>query len=219
VTVTYTGHIKEGAAVYDVATNEAKVDYKNIDQTNTKEDETKHHTWKADFIKKDGMSNAFLKGAKFYIYDTADEANTALTAIQGGGTATKDTSMPAGTQEATSAEADGKFAFYGLKPGKMYYVVEVEAPAGGYLVLNHVISFTTGTPTLSGTTLAYPTGYTPNPSHARMDGMDIRVDNNKERSLPGTGGHGKVAVFVLAAVFVVIAGVLYMRRDKEDSEA
>ena len=164
---------------------------------------------KVDGVKNEDGSYKSLTGADFEL--RAGDKTTVILKIAGNGT-TAVVTEGSGEDAKTvtnrgGVDATGSvYTFKGLAAGT-YYLVETEAP-DGYNTLTEAIKvvidengnvqFGTGTPAAQGTAIA--------------------VENFSGSTLPGTGGIGTTIFYLIGAILVIGAGVVFVTRRRMHSD-
>lgn len=136
-----------------------------------------------EIYKVDGDSRE-LDGAIFKVYPAEASAKAGTGAIQ----------SPSGTGDWTvTTEEDGLAHLYGLTYGT-YWLVETQAPVGGYNLLSGPVR------------VVIPDGYEDGDG---LPVLAVRVVNNKGFTLPITGGSGTV-MFTLVGIGLIVAACAFL---------
>ncbi len=129
-------------------------------------------------------------------------------------TVTEDTHYAEGT-----TDENGKLYFAGLGAGT-YMLTEIKAP-DGYNLLTDPIVFTISWSEEDGFSVAIESGLdTENEEYEMDDGyiLTLDIENNSGTLLPSTGGMGTRLFYVIGAVLVLGAAVLFVTKKRLDKE-
>lgn len=216
-TVTYYAKVNANAVVTEK--NKAQLEYGNKpgETTTTTPSEAKTPTYPLDILKKkagtgtDSIVLEKLKGAKFSLYTSAEDAKNGKNAIKVSGNNGNYVVNPASTTTEFESVKNIENAGYNIRVNGLaegtYYLVETKAPDGfNKLTAPVVIKITKSTDTdVNNWTIS-------------KDGTDesdkiIDIENSTGSLLPSTGGAG-VIVFAGVAILLVFGVVVSFIRDK-----
>lgn len=216
-TVIYYAKVNANAVVTEK--NNATLEYGNNpgDTTTTTPSEAKTPTYPLDILKKkagtgtDSIALEKLKGAKFSLYTSAEDAKNGNNAIKVSGNNGNYVVNPASTTTEFESVKDIAGKGYNLRVNGLaegtYYLVETKAPDGfNKLTAPVVIKITKSTDTdVNNWTIS-------------KDGTDeadkiIDIENSTGSLLPSTGGTG-VIVFAGVAILLVFGVAVSFIRDK-----
>lgn len=169
------------------------------------------HNFNLKFVKKDGTTNAMLPGAGFALYKADDnwsKSGNAIMSIKQDRTKV-DSTTGGGIGIVSFETNETTFNFKGLAAGK-YLLEEIETPEG-YNTLSEPIKITiednnngTCTITIGDKNVAENTA--------------AIVNNFKGSQLPETGGIGTTIFYLIGAILVIGAGVVFVTRRRMHSD-
>lgn len=238
ITLTYFAELNANAVVGTAGNaNSATVEYSNDPSDSSETDEStpdisKVYTYEIIINKfsRDGTDEVPLAGAKFEIYNTAE--NTANRApIQLVATNTADTYRVATPQQIADTNvtkitevetpSNGKVYIDGLDLGT-YYLKETEAPTGYNQLTGEVtVVISTDNASTSGTTennfasVYYTVSGTQN---TNANDNNVKIENRPGSMLPSTGSIGTIGL-TIAGVGLVIFGILFTSRKKKSKKS
>lgn len=202
ITVTYQATVNSDAEVQTSANkNTAVLDYGSKSHTIEKTTET----WVYDFdITKVDDKKQPLSGAEFSLYDQ-ETGGDAITLVDlGEGKYRVATADDSTTTTTIVVNGDGKASVSGLE-GTEYWLEETKAPEGyNMLTSREHVTFTTD-----------DDGVFDADDH--LD--DVTVENKAGSILPGTGGMGTTALYIVGGVLVAGAGITLVVRRRMSAEA
>lgn len=183
--------------------NDAHVDYTNNVGLEYKDDSDKPvvHTGGLNLLKVDASNNSALSGATFVIARVADADEQVdfymdIDGVQTGMVYAQfynNAQLIGEKVGEVTTDAQGKAVIYGLAYGT-YYLIETQAP-DGYNPL-----------TLPKEVLVSATSH----STDSAEGGYVTVANSPEFELPGTGGIGTTAFYVIGLMIIAVAAGLYI---------
>lgn len=203
IIIYYSAVLNENAKISDANVNKSRLEYGEGYCSGW--DDTKTYTYSIDIVKTNGV-NTLIDGAKFEIYDVAEDG-TALTFVK-----LEDGSYRRATadDEETVTEIEvknGKVTVSGFDNGT-YYLEETVAPVG-YNKLSSRQSFTISGKNLS----AYFSE-----EGVYTTGSGVWVVNQSGTMLPETGGMGTTLFYVFGVVLVAAAGILLVTKKRMTAE-
>ena len=197
IVVTYTATLNENAVVAGNK-NSATLHYSNKQTVNK---ETTTYTYEFDLVKVDGSDKKLLDGAKFKLYDAANDGNIIKVVPVAGGYRVANGNEPSATE--TIAVTGGKVHISGLDK-TTYWLEETKAPDGyNMLTERKPVNLTNGS---NNTTLTSNTW-------SEAD-HGVAVENNAGAILPGTGGMGTTLFYVIGGGLMVAAVVLLVTKKR-----
>lgn len=202
ITITYEATLNENAFIAGEGENknEAQLKYGDNSDLSTVKPVAVVTPYKFDLVKTDG-DKELLAGAIFELYDSTDtlvglRKVDAYTYIVD----------PAGTDKITTV-ADKQITIEGLEAA-VYYLKEVEAPAGYNKLTSNVSVDLSGsaniTATMAGTT--WTSG-------------GIQITNNTGTVLPETGGFGTTMFLLIGGGLMLCTGILLVTKKRMDKIA
>lgn len=224
IKVQYKATVNDKATAGTAITNEAYVNYASDPYTAGGVLETpgvtvNSWTYGLEMAKIDGKTNSALPGAKFAIQGKGAGGNDNLlfNKIADGHykyttlATPQNTPKPGGIQyeetsvKELSTDAQGKLQVDGLDAGD-YQLIELQAPAGGYVKLEKPIDFTITDEDHDGVVDAN--------ASAQKGYVTMTVQNTKGFSLPVTGAAGIAGLTAVGLLFLSVGGVLVARRKR-----
>lgn len=193
IVITYSATINSNAVA--VNGNTATLDYGNGHQvdTSTKSEQPDAKLWSFELNKVNGdADNAPLDGAKFKLYDAAENGNEIKVAVSTNSDYDYDYVVTTG--EGVEIEA-GSVKIFGLGNGT-YYLEETEAPQG-FNKLTERKAFTINNANLEVAT-----------------DSAVVVENNSGAVLPSTGGMGTTIFYVVGGVLLVGSAILFVTKKR-----
>lgn len=183
---------------------------------------TQTYTYRFDLIKTDENGN-ILQGAKFYLYDAAENGNVIpLVAVSEDADNGVFVYRVAAAEDAVSgngAEIQAGFATVIGLDKEVYYLEETQQPTG-YNILSEreAVDLTNGNVSAVTTDL-FADGNTNVIGQNASDVGGLQIINRAGTVLPATGGIGTTMFFALGGLLVAAAGILLItvkRMRKED---
>lgn len=203
IVVTYTAVLNENAEIADATNdNDTVLDYG--DNSHSEWDKTTTKTFMFDIIKTDS-DRKVLNGAKFELYDARTGDNKIALVKEDNGEYRVATEAEKEKDGFTSAVIEaGRATVKGLDADTIYWLEEIEAPAGYNKLPGRVevkIENSNLTTTMTGDTWAGGNG-------------GVQITNNTGAELPSTGGMGTTIFYIIGSVLVLAAIVLLIVRKR-----
>lgn len=204
VTVTYSAVLNENATTEATGnTNEVKLVYGEENDLETDPVKTVTKTYEFDIVKTDSDA-VVLDGAKFELYDEADEKIALIDLGNGEYRVAKD------GEENTVTEINAGVAnIYGIDAGS-YYLKETAAPAGYNEIKDNIAVEVTANNNATVETVDEVEKWTAG---------GIQVINKTGAELPATGGIGTTIFYVVGALLVVGAVIVLVAKKRMKVEA
>ena len=238
ITLTYYAELNANAVIGTAGNaNSATVEYSNDPSSATETDESnpdvsKVYTYEIEINKfsRDGADEVALSGAKFEIYNTAENtANRAPIQLIATAANTYRVATPQEIADTTvtkvtevTTPSDGKIKIDGLNLDTTYYLKETEAPTGYNQLTSEVTvvistdnSATAGTTENNYASVYYTVSGTQNNS---ANDNKVKIENRPGSMLPTTGSIGTIGL-TIAGVAIVIFGILVTSRKKKAKKA
>ena len=238
ITLTYYAELNANAVIGTAGNaNSATVEYSNDPSSATETDESnpdvsKVYTYEIEINKfsRDGADEVALSGAKFEIYNTAENtANRAPIQLIATAANTYRVATPQEIADTTvtkvtevTTPSDGKIKIDGLNLDTTYYLKETEAPTGYNQLTSEVTvvistdnSATAGTTENNYASVYYTVSGTQN---ANANDNKVKIENRPGSMLPTTGSFGTIGL-TIAGVAIVIFGILFTSRKKKSAKA
>lgn len=222
IVITYRATLNNDAVIGSTGnTNTVSLTYSNYpadysETTKTPDETLVTFTFNMEITKTvGGHPDYTLAGAKFRLYRTTTGDAKEYLQLGNDGKVTGWTSQEADASTIVTGEG-GKFRIIGLETGH-YYLEETEAPAG-YNPLTKPIEITiTATYSADGKTV---TGLSATVDENTVSGeennslISITVENNGGPPLPGTGGAGRKAIYILGASLALGSVILLVTKKR-----
>ena len=204
VTVTYSAVLNENATTEATGnTNEVKLVYGEDNNLETDPVKTVTKTYEFDIVKTDSDA-VVLDGAKFELYNEADEKIALIDLGNGNYRVAKD------GEENTVTEINAGVAnIYGIDAGS-YYLKETAAPAGYNEIKDNIAVEVTANNNATVETVDEVEKWTAG---------GIQVINKTGAELPATGGIGTTIFYVVGALLVVGAVIVLVAKKRMKVEA
>ncbi len=195
IVITYSAVLNEQAVIStDANTNETKLDYG--DDSETQWDKTETFAFKFELVKTDSKDK-LLEGAKFELYDALTGGNKIALVEESEGVYRVATEEEKAVADFTSAVIEGSRATVeGLDANTIYYLEEIEAPAG-YNKLPARVEVKIEETNLEAvvTDGAWVSG-------------GVHVINQTGNELPSTGGMGTTMMYIGGGLLVAFAVIM-----------
>ena len=200
IVVLYNAMLNRNAVVAgDGNLNQAWVTYGEGSMHETEKAETKTYTYGFDLLKTD-MSNNFIDGAEFKIYDAAAGGNEIAVVLMDDGVTYR--RARADETGVSIVVTDGQVRLVGFDNG-VYYLEETVAPVGfNKLSTRHKFTIADANLDAIFTNGAYSVG------------SGVHVQNKTGTVLPETGGMGTVIFVLVGGLMVVATGVILVSKKR-----
>ena len=205
ITVTYQAILNENAVIStNPNTNDTKLNYGEESKYETDWKRTDTYTFMFDIIKTDSNGKV-LNGAEFALYDAETAGNKIDLVKVSDGVYRVATADEKNANGFTSAVIEaGRATVKGLDADTIYWLEEIEAPAGYNKLPGRVevkIENSNLTTNMTGDTW--------------VDGNSgVHIINNTGAELPSTGGMGTTIFYIIGSVLVLAAVVLLIVRKR-----
>ena len=211
IKATYTAKVNDAATAGQAIPNQVHTTYANDPYTaggynKTPDATVTAWTYGVDLTKVDGTTQAGLPGATFSVQNNAGATLKFEETSEGH---YKLTDKATGVTE-LGTDAQGKLKVDGLDTGT-YKLVEVKAPAGGYVKLENPISFSI--------TDANNDGVADENASTDKGYVAMTVQNTKGFQLPVTGAAGITGMAVAGVLLLSVGGVLVAQRKRAQKES
>lgn len=210
IKVTYTAKVNDAATSGQAIANQVHATYATDPYTTggfskTPDVTVNSWTYGADITKVDGKTQAGLPGATFSVQNNAGATLKFEETSEGH---YKLTDKATGVTE-LGTDAQGKLKVDGLDAGT-YKLVEVKAPAGGYVKIDTPITFSI--------TDADNDGVVDENASTDKGYVSMTVQNTKGFQLPVTGAAGITGTAIAGILLLSVGGVLVAQRKRAQKE-
>lgn len=205
IVVTYTAVLNENAEIADATNdNDTRLDYG--DNSHSEWDKTTTKTFLFDIIKTDS-SLKVLNGAKFELYDAQTGGNKiALVKVSDGVYRVATTAEKNADGFVSAVIEAGRATVKGLDADTIYWLEEIEAPAG-YNKLPGRVEVKIENSNLT-------TAMDKEEDTWTKDDGGVQITNNTGAELPSTGGMGTTIFYILGSILILVAIVLLIVRKR-----